>query len=327
MPTTLPIHCTYLDTQKLDIELADQHVLKIISYGSQPNPHLSAGHHFVVNLETLESASTAEVWLSPEPVIHQNHNTISISMNRQVLCGHIMIDETQADSLEQSTQSAYDNIYTTLLDLDYPHLLRTWNYFPHINQHINSLERYQAFCVGRAHATEAANQENNQLPAASAIGTHQGPLLVYFIAAKQPGGQLENPIQTSAFQYPKIYSPRSPSFSRAMIKRWDDSTQLYISGTASVAGHQTMHKGDIEQQFTQTLKNLRALTDKNNGQIPSAFNFSNVLWKVYIRDPAHYSLLKDLVNKTLLPSKPVLYLHGDICRADLLMEIEGIYST
>lgn len=329
MHNRLPISFHYYDKQTLENALVDQYALKIISYARQPSPLSSTQHHFTVNLDALGPSRYTEVWLSPEPVQHDQRHNISISMNHQLLCAHMLIEETHPDRLEQTTQAAYEKIYRLLQETDYPYLIRTWNYFPHINQYIDSLERYQAFCVGRANATEAANQAKNQLPAASAIGTHRGPLLIYFIAAKQPGLQLENPIQTSAFEYPDIYSPKSPSFSRAMIKCWGDTSQLYISGTASVLGHKTMHADDVGQQFTQTIENLYALTDKRNlqDQLPEHFNFSDVLWKLYIRNPEHYSILKGLIDTTIKPSNPVLYLHGDICRSDLLMEIEGLYSN
>ena len=327
MTSPFPIHFSYVrDTDLADV-IGKSHVLKAIGYSTAQNHRLSE-QHIQVELKQLNEPNYTEVWLSLEPVEYSTHDGIIFSANRQVLCGHLQIDESDPARLEKATYAAYQNIYSSLEAMGYPHLIRTWNYLPDINQHISAMERYQSFCVGRADATATAKQANTQLPAASAIGSHQGAFVIYFIAAKEPGLQLENPLQTSAFEYPEIYSPRSPSFSRAMIKSWQDSVQLFISGTASVVGHQTMHIGDVKKQFEQTLNNLQTLADKAVTKSPSlaTVDLSDVLWKIYLRDSAYLSLLQDLISTSIQPKQPVLYLQGDICRADLLLEIEGIYS-
>lgn len=322
-----PISINYPESRILKSYIANKHVLKLIDYTDQLFQPISTYTHFGINLPQLAKVPRSEVWLSHDPVSYDEYRGIQLAQNGEVLCGHMIIKESDDSNLEELVFTAYKKIYTLLQDSAYRYLLRVWNYFPKIHQNVDSLERYQSFCVGRANAIADAKQENSLFPAASVIGSHSGPLVIYFIAAKEPGIQVENPQQISAFHYPDIYSPKSPSFSRAMIKHWEASSHLFISGTASILGHKTTHIDDAKAQFEQTVSNLRALTDKSNtnDKISEQLSFSDVLWKVYIREPENFPLVEKMLNRELKPSHPVLYLQGDICRSGLLLEIEGVY--
>jgi hypothetical protein len=46
--------------------------------------------------------------------------------------------------------------------------------------------------------------------------------------------------------------------------------------------------------------------------------------KVYIRRPEHFEPIKQRLDSLLGTQVERLYLHADICRAELLMEIEAI---
>ena len=59
---------------------------------------------------------------------------------------------------------------------------------------------------------------------------------------------LENPRQTSAYEYATRYGPESPKFSRAIALSCGDYATIFISGTASITGSQTQHAGDIAAQ-------------------------------------------------------------------------------
>ena len=72
---------------------------------------------------------------------------------------------------------------------------------------------------------------------------------IYFLAGAHPAHILGNPRQVNAYDYPSLYGPRSPSFARASLYRSDSATQLFISGTASVVGHQSQHKGLADLQL------------------------------------------------------------------------------
>ena len=205
--------------------------------------------------------------------------------------------------------------------------MRIWNYFPEITRDDGGLDRYQCFCRGRFEALERYYGEfDRKLPSASAVGTQGGGLVIYFIAAREAGQHRENPRQISAYHYPPQYGPKSPSFARATLKRWGDDYSLYISGTASIVGHQSLHPGDVQSQVEETLSNLRVLIDTTAREEGVAFAGLDSLQrlKIYIRDPRHLALVQRRLDQVIDPSVPRLYLQADICRTELLLEIEGI---
>jgi chorismate lyase/3-hydroxybenzoate synthase len=156
-------------------------------------------------------------------------------------------------------------------------------------------------------------------PAATAIGHHAGEhlLQVYLLAGLSPGRRVENPRQVSAWEYPRQYGRTPPTFSRATVLCTGDA--LAISGTASVIGHATAHEGQVIAQLDETLRNLDALLA--SGGLPEGFDHDSPL-KVYVRHREHAPLIHQALAMRL-PGVPLLLLHGDICRADLLLEIDG----
>jgi chorismate lyase/3-hydroxybenzoate synthase len=202
-----------------------------------------------------------------------------------------------------------------------------WNYFPQINTETSGLERYRAFCLGRHQALDAWHFPEEQLPAASAIGTHAEGLLIYFLAGHRPGTQIENPRQVSAFNYPEQYGPKSPSFSRAtLIPEWQ---HLYISGTASIVGHETRHSGDQLAQLHESLKNVQTVIDI--ARQVSALECTEVkelkVIRVYVRNTLELDRIAQTLKQALGEDIRLQLVQGDICRHDLSLEIEGMYAV
>jgi chorismate lyase/3-hydroxybenzoate synthase len=290
----------------------------MISFDKTTFVNPSDPRQLVVGLPELGTSRTVEAWLSREAVETGREAKLSFSKNAQLLFAHIFIE---SPSIEEATYQAYHEILTFIQRQGYPYLLRVWNYFPSITK-IDKLERYQAFCVGRYESLKDLDHFEEILPAASAIGTKAAGLLIYFIAAKAPGVQIENPRQISAFHYPRQYSPKSPSFSRAILKHWGTASHLYISGTASIVGHETRYEYDINDQLQETLKNIEALLMHTNVGLQGLKDIS--LFKVYLRDHRHFEAIKQQMKKIIGSQVPILFLQGDICRQNLLLEIEGL---
>jgi len=302
--------------------LADTRTLAVIRFGSQTRTDPAEPRLLTVGLPELTAdRQTLEIWQSPDPVRTGRAGDIGFSSNREVLFAALAVDQAHYPDLTIATRSAYERLLTLLRRRDYPHLLRVWHYFPAINAPQNGLERYRAFCQGR-HRALAGPAFEQKLPAASAIGTHSGKLLIYCLAAKRPGRQIENPRQLSAFRYPAQYGPRSPSFSRALLQSWGTGEhQLYISGTASIVGHATRHSHDADAQLTETLANLDALIAHANHH--SRTPFALALLKVYLRGGLQPAVLGERLARHYGPV-PTVMLRGDICRGNLLLEIEGL---
>ena len=142
---------------------------------------------------------------------------------------------------------------------------------------------------------------------------------------------LENPGQTAAFDYGADYSPKSPKFSRAMAVTTNDDALTFISGTASITESESRFLGDIESQTRLTLDNMEALVTKEN------FNRHGIpghggtlkdlaLVRVYIKRQEDYQQAKAIVESRL-GELPTIYAIADVCRPELLVEMEGIVVT
>jgi chorismate lyase / 3-hydroxybenzoate synthase len=150
-------------------------------------------------------------------------------------------------------------------------------------------------------------------------------LTIYFLASSQAPTAIENPRQVSAYHYPPEYSPRSPTFSRACTLDLTGERMLFISGTASILGHATVHGSDAAAQTRETVRNIEALINEANRGADSAQAFSkHDLWyKAYVRHLHDVASVDSALCAALGSAAQVLYLHADLCRADLLIEIEA----
>jgi len=171
-----------------------------------------------------------------------------------------------------------------------------------------------------------------KVPAASALGAaHDSPLVVYFLAARTPPSFVENPRQVSAYHYPPEYGPRSPTFSRACLSNFAGGPMLFISGTASIIGHETVHVGDAAAQTREALRNIDALLQEANqlAAPPARFAIENLRFKAYVRHATDLPAVKSELRAAAGPAAQVLYLQADLCRRDLSIEIEatGLYPV
>ena len=171
-------------------------------------------------------------------------------------------NRSQAGSppLQAACEEAYAGIFRLLEAQGLPHLWRVWNYMADINGSSHGLERYRHFNVGRQDAFLAAlRRVRGQVPAACALGLAAGPLSIAFLAGACPVRPIENPRQVSAYDYPEDYGPRSPTFSRGALVCLKDETLLFISGTASIVGHRSLHPGDVVAQCRESVANVAAV--------------------------------------------------------------------
>lgn len=269
-----------------------------------------------------------EIWESPRPVRWGVDHGICYAENGEALFGHVFLPESDLDGVDRAVFHSYALLDGFLRRHGYPAWLRVWNFMARINHGEADHERYRQFSLGRYKALALKPGFERELPAATAIGTHGDGLLVYFLAGRVPGVQIENPRQVSAFHYPRQYGPRSPSFSRAMYMPWLDVPELLVSGTASVVGHQTLHEGDPDRQLDETLANLDALLRHTTvtGKLGDRGRWQPEQVKLYLRDPQLLDRVWPTLSRAFDAGTPLLALHGDVCRSDLDLEIEALYQ-
>lgn len=232
-----------------------------------------------------------------------------------------------ASDPNQAVEAAYGRLLSVAAEAGCRQLLRAWNYLPAINEGDGDAERYRRFCLGRAAALEKAGYGERELCAGTAIGGDEPRLRIYLLCAPEPGINIENPRQVSAFRYPREYGPRSPSFARATaVGGRGDSALLMISGTASVVGHRTLHIGDVEAQLAEVVRNLETLLSEAAGQLgrPGLGDFdADSLLRVYLRHAGDWPLVEQRL-RARWPEARLAGLRGDVCRRDLLVEIEAV---
>ena len=310
--------------------LAGKILLGEIHFGASPVVAEAATHPLAwVGMPVLAGEAQVELWTSPQPVVTERIGPLTFARNRDVLFGCFVAESpVEFAVFEARVQEAYARLLTLVEAEGYPHLLRLWNYFPGIGECVGELDRYMVFCRGRHRAIENhyGGRFTGRLPAASAVGTRHGGIVIYFLAGRSPGRHRENPRQMSAYCYPPQYGPKSPSFARATLVHAAASDALYLSGTASIVGHESRHPGDVDAQLDETLTNLTALLDSTATEEGARFEglASLTQLKVYIRRRADASRIQSRLEARLAPTAQCLYLESDICRPELLLEIEAI---
>lgn len=298
----------------------------------------------------------SEVWISDAPLRAGAHGRLRWRCNDAVLFGELTLaaDELEAQRapvidaslpgrgtgeiwcaaaagqsppMQRATELIYDELFGAIETLGFPHLLRVWNHIPDINRESAGLEHYRQFNIGRQDAFLAHGRHvgGSSVPSASALGAAgSAPLVVYFIAGRRPPVAIENPRQLSAYDYPADYGPRAPTFSRANLACIAGHPALFISGTASIVGHRTLHHGDVVEQTREILRNIDAVLRQSGTQGAQGLTLQDLHYKVYVRHAADQPVIQAELRHAVGGALRALYLQADICRADLLVEIEAV---
>jgi enamine deaminase RidA (YjgF/YER057c/UK114 family) len=221
-------------------------------------------------------------------------------------------------------------------------VIRTWLYLGGIVDDDGPVQRYQelnrarsdfyrdtAFLADRL----PAGCRSPVYPASTGIGTEGRGIMLSAIALTTQRDDilavpLENPRQTSAYDYSQRYGAKSPKFSRAMALSCGTYTTIFISGTASITQSETRHVGNAAAQTEETLDNIAALISEDNlccHGLPGLGTSleSLALARVYIKRQSDYLAAKAVCERRL-GELPTIYAVANVCRPDLLVEIEGI---
>ena len=296
--------------------LAESDTLAVFGFGAG-SPAMNDPRALSVALESFDAPAPLEIWQVDSPVVSGVAGALRWSAGGGWLFAAVELDEREYGGPEGAAAHAYGKLREFISQRSERHVLRLWNYLGAINQGAGDAERYKQFCDGRAAGMDGFFADG--FPAASAIGHHGAVhrLQIYLLACDQPGARVENPRQISAWRYPRQYGRTPPSFARAMCLPASDV--LAISGTAAVVGHASAHNDDLQAQLDETLTNLEALLA--SADMPAGFDTHSPL-KAYVRHAVDAPRVRDFFRQRL-PGVPVLLLHVDICRSELLVEIDG----
>lgn len=232
--------------------------------------------------------------------------------------------------------------YLEKYDFKMADILRTWIYQGHIVLPEGDTQRYKELNRARTVFFEGIEFIKDLLPeiplgdiypASTGIGAQDVDVEMACVAIQTQRTDvvavpLENPDQTPAFDYGAVYSPQSPKFSRAMALAFDGHCTIYVSGTASITDSETRFIGDPAGQTEQTLDNIEALIAGSNVAKHGIEGFDAdlkelVSARVYVKCPEYYEAIRAVCERRF-GDTPIIYSLGDVCRDDLLVEIEGI---
>ena len=313
--TLPPLRIGYSTDAPADL-VAEPDVLAVIGFGAAA---LDDPRHLAIGLENLGDP-VVEVWRGSAPVRHGRESAVAWSSDGHHGYFGIEIEEPHRDDIAAAAERAYTELLASIRRSETPHVLRLWNYFDAINDGDGDDERYRRFCVGRVRGMQGTWQD--AYPAATAIGRSDGRrvLQVYALTSRAAGAPVENPRQVNAWRYPREYGPSAPTFARGMATA---AGQLLISGTAAVVGFKSHHEDDVVAQLDETLMNIASLIRSASVGAVDGPGAGSLL-KVYLRDRDDADLVSTRLRAALPDLDGLLLLRGDICRRELLVEIDGV---
>jgi len=250
-------------------------------------------------------------------------------------------------SIERSAIAAFEQMKLILEaeGLSFNHIVRQWNYIARIVDfdfvREDRFQHYQIF-------NEIRNQYYRQYrtvkgyPAATGIGTRAGGVSIDFCAVAPCGTcqaiSIQNPAQANPYLYRQEVligsvlagktQKQAPQFERGKLVI-NDVPILYVSGTASIIGQETIGIDDIQLQTSTTIDNIMKLASGHNlkaydatiSQLPE----KPILLRVYVKYPKDFATVKQICSQRF-PDVPAIYVVADVCRQDLLVEIEGEFG-
>lgn len=277
----------------------------------------------------------AEVHFLPSSISIQSVSFNSISNIRYATFNYeqskcLIIEGVYGEGVFTTIQTIFQRENIQISDI-----VRQWNYIGGITDSHNGVQNYQEFNNQRA--TFYANVDwENGYPAATGIGMDCNGLIVSLVAVSKSKSvkllSIDNPLQVPAHHYSKKVligdekSNATPKFERAKLIQYADENLCFVSGTAAIRGEQSMANMDAGAQTRQTIENILFLISAENLNAQNANLKDDLVVKslrVYIKNHQDLTDIKDQIEK-VWTNVPVLYLGANICRSELLLEIEGI---
>jgi len=219
-----------------------------------------------------------------------------------------------AASREAQTRSAFEVMQAALSQCGFKvtDTVRTWIYLDRL------LEWYDEFNAVRTAFFEETGIFDAMVPASTGIGAGNpfgAAIMIDALAVQSNAGMtiqpVDSPLQNPATDY-------KSSFSRAVELTYPTHRNLIISGTASIdSAGETVHQDDPEKQIRLTLEVIQAILES------CAMEWGDLFRGIaYFKDMAHWPIYERIAGELGIPRFPLAVSHADVCRDDLLFEIE-----
>jgi enamine deaminase RidA (YjgF/YER057c/UK114 family) len=241
-------------------------------------------------------------------------NIVEDTFTRFVRLGGLTANR-KGQALQQQTQEVLEQMETALqtVKMDFSNVIRTWFY----NEDITSC--YKEFNLARNKFFQERGIFKGLIPASTGVGKDNNIDTAIVAGALAIKGKvkdinvlaLPSPLQRPAMDY-------GSSFSRAVELTLPDHRRLYISGTASIEQDgKTVYPDDTPAQVNHSMKVIDAILKSRR------MDWSDITRAVaFFKHAKDAALLREFCFTHEIPVYPVIVTVTDICRDDLLFEIE-----
>lgn len=310
----------YVERRSFFRSLAEKHFgdcMPVLSYVAQP----SLGDGLVMEVHYCEESEKDEVKYKsfagfPYVVVENDEG-------RFVYAGGLYSDLSYDIDNQSSEIFAAAGGILQEEGLEAGDIVRQWNYIERITDWDGPRQHYQMFNNARS-AFYACSDWVNGYPAATGIGTDFGGVLIDFDAVRfcDPSCSvtpIDNRLQIAAHAYSENVLKEAgavkatPKFERAKSLDSCDGRMLYISGTAAIRGEDSLTDVGVERQYEITMENIRELVSDADLEI----------LRVYLKHVEDYDVIRTRMERECQGSL-VSFMRSDVCRSELLIEIEGI---
>lgn len=259
-----------------------------------------------------------------------NHVIITDGNCKELITAGITPKDTSRSTFEQAVE-IFAVIGSILKENGFEpcDIYRQWNYIPGITTFNDGRQNYQEFNDARSQFYNSCKWTNGY-PAATGIGTDVGGVMIELNAVKGkdfPNMAIDNPVQVAAHNYSQdVLKGRTvagfnrmttPKFERARIF----GNTIFISGTAAIKGEKSNASTDVTEQTAMTMSIIDKLLSKDNIPIQNDGAEYNIL-RIYVKNKTDIPAVEEFMRQHY-PVVPKHYLVCDICRPELLIEIEG----
>ncbi|HEX6810538.1 MAG TPA: Rid family hydrolase [Planctomycetota bacterium] len=193
---------------------------------------------------------------------------------------------------------------------DYAQTVRTWIYLARLLDWYGELNRVRSACY---------RQYDFRLPASTGIqgrsGDHECVMDALLV-----DGVLTHTIDRSRRQGPA--SAYGSSFSRATELAYEGGSTVYVSGTASIDGNgHSVHLGDPTAQFVEMVLGVAAVLAETGMGLADIRQAT-----LFCKDARTLLACREARELLAMPAFPTVCVQADVCRHELLVELEAIAS-
>lgn len=292
-------------------------------------------------LEVHEISLEKEDCLTYKQFNHRPYIVLTGKEGRSLFLGAVWGTDAN-DPVQKQSEEIFSQIQEILDEeqMSVNTIVRQWNYLERITGFEGEGQRYQAFNDARSLFYGQAEWPQGY-PSATGIGTRQGGIQVSLQTYLPKEGEklpvaLDNRLQIAAHSYSqqvllgetnsRLKTKTTPKFERAKLLFTPSGKLIYISGTAAIRGEASLVDADIRRQTLATLENIEHLISPDSQRLagvqhPASARMTGC--RVYVKRIEDWEDCKAVVSQRY-PDLPAVYIEADICRTELLVEIEGI---